>query len=71
MDMSARVLMFTCPGRLTTYSTYLATIRIPEVHAMFQRAYDETVNHLETIEAEYAHSMGMVNDAEMGTYVRE
>ena len=32
---------------------------------------NETRQHLETIEAEYAFSMGMVNDSDMDTYVRE
>jgi rubrerythrin len=53
------------------YSAFVATIRIPEVHDMFKRALDETERHLATIEAEYASRMGMVNDTEMDTFVRE
>jgi rubrerythrin len=36
------------------YSTFVTTIRIPEVHGMFQKALDETEKHLAAIEAEYA-----------------
>jgi rubrerythrin len=53
------------------YSTYVATIRDQEVHDMFKKALDETKNHLDTIDAEYAFCMGMVNDADIDTYVRE
>ena len=53
------------------YSGFLDAIRIPEICRVFERALTDTRNHLETIEAEYAHCMGMVDDVEMDTYVRE
>lgn len=45
------------------YSIFEATIRIPEVHAMFRKALDETEHHLANIEAEYACCMGRSYDA--------
>lgn len=53
------------------YSTFVETIKAPEVHSIFAKALDQTKQHLETIEAEYARSMAMVDDSEMNTYVRE
>jgi rubrerythrin len=40
------------------YSTFVTTIRIPEVHNMFTRALAETEMHLSAIEAEYALCRG-------------
>lgn len=43
----------------------------PMVRAIFERVVKETQGHYDLIEAEYAHVMGMVNDADVDTYVRE
>ena len=53
------------------YSTFIASIRMPAVHDMFKKALVETEQHLETIEAEYAQCMGMVNDSDVDIFVRE
>lgn len=43
----------------------------PAVRAVFRRVVKETQGHYDLIEAEYAHVMGMVNDYDMDTFVRE
>jgi rubrerythrin len=53
------------------YSVYVETIKAPEVRRIFEQALEQTRQHLETIEAEYARCMAMVDDSEMNTYVRE
>ena len=46
------------------YSTLVDTIRMPEVHCLFKRALDESKQHLETIEAEYARYICAPNDSD-------
>ncbi len=53
------------------YSTFVDTIRNTKIHAMFSKALYETRQHLETIEAEYARCMGMINSSELDKYMRE
>jgi rubrerythrin len=53
------------------YTTCISLIHIPEVNNVFKKALEETKQHFDTIEAEYACSMGMVNDSDINTYVRE
>ncbi|NVN93125.1 MAG: ferritin family protein [Desulfuromonadales bacterium] len=48
-----------------------ATIADPEVRAVFEMNARETRNHYLLIESDYARLMGMVNELDMDTYVRE
>ena len=43
----------------------------PLVKAIFERVIKETEKHLAMIEEEYRHIMGMVNESDQDTYVRE
>ncbi len=43
----------------------------PMVRAVFDRVAQETRNHYEIIESEYAHTMAMVHETDIDTYVRE
>jgi rubrerythrin len=53
------------------YSSIIDSVRIPEVQGLFKKALHETEQHLETMEAEYARCLGMVDDSETDIYVRE
>ncbi len=48
-----------------------AKINDPAIKAVYESNANETLHHLEMIEAEYAHLMGMVHESEMDTFVRE
>jgi rubrerythrin len=43
----------------------------PMVRKVFERVAEETHNHYEMIESEYARTMGMVHETDVDTYVRE
>mgnify|MGYP004702222409 CR=1 FL=1 len=43
----------------------------PMVKAVFERVAQETRNHYELIESEYARTMAMVHETDVSTYVRE
>lgn len=43
----------------------------PMVRSVFERMANETHQHYEVIESEYAHLMGMVHETDMDTFVRE
>ncbi len=43
----------------------------PSVRAVFERMAQETRNHYEIIESEYAHLMAMVHETDVDIYVRE
>ena len=47
------------------------TINDPEVRAVFEMNARETHNHYLLIESDYARLMGMVDELDMDTYVRE
>ncbi len=47
------------------------TISDPEVRAVFEMNARETHNHYLLIESDYARMMGVVNELDMDTYVRE
>ncbi|CAH2030473.1 ferritin family protein [Trichlorobacter ammonificans] len=53
------------------YTQLAAGVVDPVVKAVFERVVKETQGHYDLIEAEYAHLMGMVNDSDVATYVRE
>ncbi len=53
------------------YSQLAADVVDPMVKAIFERVIKETKGHYDLIEAEYAHLMGMVNDSDIDTFVRE
>jgi len=53
------------------YSQLAAGVVDPIVKAVFERVVKETQGHYDLIEAEYAHVMGMVNDSDVDTFVRE
>ncbi|MDD2500738.1 MAG: ferritin family protein [Geobacter sp.] len=53
------------------YTQLAAGVVDPMVKAIFERVVNETEGHYALIEAEYAHIMGMVNDSDMDTFVRE
>lgn len=46
------------------YATFVESLRLPEVHAMFTKALDETRQHLETIKTEYDRCRGMVSNSD-------
>lgn len=48
-----------------------ARIADPAVRAVFELNAQETHNHYEMIESEYARLMGMVHESDMDIYVRE
>lgn len=48
-----------------------ARMKDPDVKAVFEKNADETRNHYEVIEAEYARLMAMVDLTDMDTFVRE
>lgn len=43
----------------------------PAVRGIFEKMADETRNHFELIESEYAHLMAMVHETDINIYVRE
>jgi len=43
----------------------------PAVRALFTRMAEETDQHYQIIESEYAHLMGMVHETDIDTFVRE
>ncbi len=43
----------------------------PTVRAVFEKVADETRNHYQMIESEYARTMAMVHETDMDIYVRE
>lgn len=43
----------------------------PRVRRVFDRMAEETRQHYDVIESEYAHLMGMVHETDIDTYVRE
>jgi rubrerythrin len=47
------------------------TINDPEVRAVFEMNARETHNHYLLIESDYARLMGMVDELDMDTYMRE
>lgn len=53
------------------YTQLAAGVVDPVVKAIFERVVKETESHYALIEAEYAHLMGMVNDSDIDTFVRE
>ncbi len=53
------------------YTQLAADVVDPMVKAIFERVIKETKGHYDLIEAEYAHLMGMVNDSDIDTFVRE
>ncbi len=53
------------------YTQLAAGVVDPMVKSIFARVVKETQGHYDLIEAEYAHVMGMVNDSDMNTFVRE
>ncbi len=53
------------------YTQLAAGVVDPGVRTVFERVVRETQGHYDLIEAEYSHIMGMVNDSDMDTYVRE
>jgi len=54
-----------------TLLTTSITINDPEVRAVFEMNARETHNHFLLIESDYARLMGMVDELDMDTYVRE
>ncbi len=48
-----------------------ARIIDPAVRGVFEKMAEETRNHYELIESEYARLMGMVHETDINTYVRE
>ena len=53
------------------YTQLAADVVDPMVKSIFARVVKETEGHYALIEAEYAHLMGMVNDSDIDTFVRE
>lgn len=53
------------------YTTFVDSIRLPEVHAMFTKALNETRQHLETIKAEYDRCRGMTSNPDRDNSLRE
>ncbi|AJF06130.1 ferritin family protein [Geoalkalibacter subterraneus] len=43
----------------------------PQVKAVFEEVAKDARNHYAVIESEYAHTMGMVHETDIDTYVRE
>ncbi len=56
---------------ISQYTQLAAGVVDPMVKAIFERVVKETEGHFALIEAEYAHIMGMINDSDVDTYVRE
>lgn len=48
-----------------------ALIVDPAVRGVFEKMAQETDDHYQIIESEYAHLMGMVHETDMDTFVRE
>ncbi len=48
-----------------------ALIIDPAARSVFEKVADETRNHFQIVEAEYARTMAMVHETDMDTYVRE
>ncbi len=53
------------------YTHFARDIVDPLVKSIFLRVVKETEQHYALIESEYAHIMGMVNESDQDTYVRE
>jgi erythrin-vacuolar iron transport family protein len=53
------------------YTVFARDIVDPLVKSIFLRVVKETEQHYALIESEYAHIMGMVNESDQNTYVRE
>ncbi len=56
---------------ISQYTQLAADVVDPMVKSIFERVIKETKGHYDLIEAEYAHLMGMVNDSDIDTFVRE
>ncbi len=48
-----------------------AQIIDPAARSVFEKAANETRNHYQVVESEYARTMAMVHETDMNTYVRE
>lgn len=57
-----------CIGQYTQLAAGVVDLMVKSI---FERVVKETEGHYALIEAEYAHIMGMVNDSDIDTYVRE
>lgn len=60
-----------CQGLAKVIEYTSAHIIDPAVRAHLSRALENTQKLYQRIESDYAHQMGMVNESEMDTYVRE
>jgi len=53
------------------YTQYAKDVVDPLVRSIFEQVVKESQAHYDLIESEYAHVMGMVNESDLDTHVRE